>query len=158
MSHGGTPRSVEIGASLVAIAGLFATGQVAYGVLMNLQQDDWSSGARAVFLVLNSIVLIFGIFILVLGRLVRRGKMWAWITSLVLLPFAALFGAIMMLIVAVAGSIPVAGTGVLVASIAAIVTLTAPRSARDHFTRRRVPPAPLHVSPMQAYGPPPGHR
>src|SRR5689334_7556616 len=112
MTYGGTPRSVEIGASMVAIVGLFGAGQVAYGVLRNLQEDDWSSGARTIFLVLNAFVLAFAVFVLVLARLVRRGRMWAWITSLIVLPFALLFGAFTLLIVALGGGVPVAWTGI----------------------------------------------
>ena len=149
MTYGGIPKPVEIGASMVAVVGLFGVGQVAYGVLTNLQQDDWNSGARAVFLVLNAIVLALSVFVLVLGRQVRKGRMWAWITSLIVLPFAALFGGFNMLIITVSGSVPIAGTGIVLASLIGLLVLTVSRSARDHFLRRPAPPNPLHVGPIQ---------
>jgi hypothetical protein len=144
------PRVVEIGASLLAIVGLFSVGRVAYGVLVNLSQDGWSSGARAVFLVLNSIVLAFALFILLLAYHVRRGRLWAWIVSLVLLPFTILFGALLLLITALNGGIPFAGVGVVVAAVAALATLTVPRAARDYFSRK-----PAWAPPVPAWGP--GH-
>jgi len=137
---------------MVSVVGLFGVGQVAYGVLTNLQQDDWNSGARAVFLVLNAIVLALSVFVLVLGRQVRKGRMWAWITSLIVLPFAVLFGGFNMLIVIVSDSIPVAGTGIVLASLTGLLVLTVSRSARDHFLRRPTPPNPLHVGPIQPAG------
>jgi hypothetical protein len=141
MSYGGTPEPqrpqvVEIGASLLAIAGLFSVGRVVYGVLMNLSQDDWDTGARAIFLVLNSIVLIFSLFLLVLAYQVRRGRLWAWITSFVMLPPTILFGGILLLITVVGGGVPWAGAGVVVASIAALLTLSVPRAARGYFVRK----------------------
>ncbi|MFI5896277.1 hypothetical protein ACIA5D_39875 [Actinoplanes sp. NPDC051513] len=144
MSYGGTPAGqemerpqvVEIGASLVAIVGVFGVGRVAYGVVMNLAQDDWSGGARAVFLVLNSIVLLFSAFILALGYQVRQGRMWAWIVSLVMMPLSILFGGLMLLITVAGKSVPWAGTGIVLAAAAAMLILTAPRTARDYFTRK----------------------
>jgi hypothetical protein len=157
MSYGGTftepakrrPLSVEIGASLVAIVGVISVGRVLYGVVVNLGQDQWSAGARGVFLVLNSLVLLVAVFILVLSYHVRKGRMWAWITSLVVLTFTILFGALLLLITAVGGGIPLAGSGVVLIGIAAMVTLTAPRTARAYFSP---PPALPHP---QAYGYPP---
>jgi hypothetical protein len=163
MSYGGTPagpeqqrrpQAVEIGASLLAVVGLISAGRVVYGVLVNLSQDDWNSGARAVFLVLNSIVLIFALFILVLAAQVRRGRLWAWITSLVMLPFTLLFGALLLLITVLNHSLPLAGAGVVVASLAALLTLTVPRTARGYFNRR---PAPLPAGFGPAYPWGPGH-
>lgn len=149
------PRIVEIGAGLLAIVGAISVGRVAYGVLNNLSQDGWGSGARTVFLVLNSIVLAFGLFILLLAYQVWRGRMWAWITSLVMLPFTLLFGGLLLLITAVGGAFPLAGIGVVTASLAALLVLTVPRTARDYFQRRPVPAAHAHggAVPDQAWGP-----
>jgi hypothetical protein len=132
------PQMVEIGASLLAIVGLISTGRVVYGVLVNLGQDGWHSGARVVFLVLNSIVLAFALLILLLADQVRRGRMWAWIMSLVMLPFTILFGGLLLLLTAIRGEFPLAGTGVVVASLAALLVLTVPRTVRDHFVRKPV--------------------
>jgi hypothetical protein len=149
------PRVVEIGASLVAVVGVFSVGRVAYGVVVNLEHD-WSSGARAVFLFLNSIVLLFGLFILVLAYHLRRGRMWAWITSLVMLPFTMLFGGLLLLITAVGGGIPLAGSAIVAFSLAALLTLSIPRTARAYFTRRLTPP-PLPYPPMPGqFAPMPG--
>ena len=149
------PRVVEIGASLVAVVGVFSVGRVAYGVAVNLEHD-WSSGARAVFLFLNSIVLLFGLFILVLAYHLRRGRMWAWITSLVMLPFTMLFGGLLLLITAVGGGIPLAGSAIVAFSLAALLTLSIPRTARAYFTRRMTPPA-LPYPPMPGqFAPMPG--
>jgi hypothetical protein len=143
MSNGGQrPKVVEIGASLLAVVGVFSTGRVAYGVLVNLSQDDWDSGARAVFLVLNSIVLAFALFILLLAYQVRRGRLWAWVVSLVLLPFTVLFGGLLLLITILNGGIPWAGVGVVAASVGAMLTLTVPRPARDFFLRKPLPATP----------------
>jgi hypothetical protein len=140
MSNGGRrPKAVEIGASLLAVVGVFSTGRVAYGVLVNLSQQGWSSGARSVFLVLNSIVLAFALFILLLAHQVRRGRMWAWVVSLVLLPFTILFGGLLLLITVLNGGVPWAGVGVVAASVGAMVTLTMPRPARDYFLRKPLP-------------------
>jgi hypothetical protein len=127
---------VEIGASLVAIVGVISVGRVAYGLAVNLGQEGWSSGARAMFLMLNSIVLVFGLFIVVLGYQVRRGRLWAWIGSLVMMPFTSLFGALLLLITALNGAVPLAGIGVVAASLAALVVLTVPRTARAYFSHR----------------------
>ena len=161
MSYGGTainqepdrPQVVEIGASLVAILGLVIIGRVAYGVLVNLEQDDWNSGARAVFLVLNSFVLVFGLFILVLAYHVRRGRLWAWILSLVLLPFALLFGGLMLLITVVGSAVPWAGGGVVLACVAALLTLTVPRAARGYFLRKPAPMGAVPGYPGYPWGP-----
>jgi hypothetical protein len=161
MSYGGTPaaeerhrpRVVEIGASLLAIVGVIGAGRVAYGVLVNLQQDDWHAGARAVFLVLNSIVLVFALFILLLAYQVRRGRLWAWVVSLVMLPFTILYGALTLLITVLQHDVPLAGGGVLLASVAALLTLTVPRAARGYFLRRPVPVAPWQAVPGHPWGP-----
>jgi hypothetical protein len=115
------PTALEVGASLLAIVGIFCVGRVAYGVVVNLGEEQWSSGARAMFLFLNSIVLIFSLFVLVLAHQVRRGRQWAWIAALIMLPFTTLFGALMVLITAVGGSFPFAGAGVVVSSLAALL-------------------------------------
>jgi hypothetical protein len=115
---------------------------VAYGVIVNLSQDGWSTGSRTVFLVLNGIVLACALFILVLAYHVWRGKMWAWIMSLVAMPIAMLFGGLMLLITAVGGAFPVAGIGVVATSAATILLLTVPRKARDYFLR---PPSPQYA-------------
>ena len=162
MSYGGTsinqgqdrPQVVDIGASMLAILGLIIVGRVAYGVLRNLSEDDWDSGARVVFLVLNSIVLVFGLLVMALAYQVRRGRMWAWILSLVLLPFALLFGGLMLLITVVGNAVPWAGTGVVLASAAALLTLTVPRPARDYFLRK---PAPQGAGAVPGYPWGPGH-
>jgi hypothetical protein len=112
-------------------------------VLLNLQ-DDWQSGARAVFLVLDAMVLIVSLFVLVLAYQVRRGRLWAWIVSLVVLPFATLFGALMVLITVVGHSVPWAGTGLVVSAVAAMLTLTVPRTARACFVRK---PQPVYAYP-----------
>ncbi|GIF21531.1 hypothetical protein BJ973_005024 [Actinoplanes tereljensis] len=140
------PRSVEIGASLLATVGVCIVGRVAYGVAVNLSQDQWSAGARGVFLVLNSFVLLFGLFVLLLGDQVRRGRTWAWITGLVILPFTILFGALLLLITALSGAIPWAGAGVVLVATAALITLTAPRATRAYFAR-----TPAHPAPVQAW-------
>jgi len=141
---------VDIGASMLAILGLIIVGRVAYGVLVNLGQDDWDSGARAVFLVLNSIVLVFGLLVMALAYQVRRGRQWAWILSLVLLPFALLFGGLMLLITVLGHAVPWAGAGVVVSCVAALLTLTVPRAARDYFLRK---PAPVGAVPGYPWGP-----
>jgi hypothetical protein len=155
MSHGGPerPRSVEIGASLLAVVGVFIVGRVAYGVAVNLGQDRWSPGARAVFLVLNSFVLLFGLFVVLLGDQVRRGRTWAWITGLVTLPFTILFGALLLLITVLGGAIPWAGAGVVLVAVAALITLSAPRATRAYFTRGRARPAPAGAVPGYQWGP-----
>ncbi|GIM90804.1 hypothetical protein Ato02nite_025970 [Paractinoplanes toevensis] len=133
---------MEIGASLLATVGVLIVGRVAYGVAVNLGQDQWSSGARAVFLVLNSFVLVFGLFVLLLGDQVRRGRTWAWITGLVMLPFTILFGVVLLLITALSGAVPWAGAGVVLVAVAALITLSAPRATRAYFTRGPAHPAP----------------
>jgi FtsH-binding integral membrane protein len=165
MSYGGTPagqepqrpRVVEIGASLLAVVGVLSVGRVAYGVVVNLGQDSWSSGARAMFLMLNSIVLIFALFILVLAFQVRRGRMWAWIVSLVMLPFTLLFGGLLLLITVLSDGVPLAGAGVAAASLAALLTLTVPRTARDYFLRKPVPVAPMPAGAFPGHPWGPGH-
>jgi TRAP-type C4-dicarboxylate transport system permease small subunit len=148
------PQPVELGATLLALVGVFNAGRVAYGVMVNLSQDDWDSGARAVFLVLNSIVLIFALFILVLAWQVRRGRLWAWIVSLVILPFTILFGALLLLITAVGGAFPLAGIGIVLAAMAALATLTIPRTVRGYFVRK---PAPMMPGPVPNYPWGPGY-
>jgi hypothetical protein len=155
MTYGGTPApertpAVTVAALLVGLVGLISVARVAYGVIVNLRQDDWDSGARAVFLVLNSIILIVALFILLLASQVWRGRLWAWITSLVVLPFTILFGGLLLLITAVGGDIPFAGIGVVAASIAGILGLTVPRSVRRYFLRR---PAPVPTVPAYPWGP-----
>ncbi|MEU4237106.1 hypothetical protein [Actinoplanes sp. NPDC026619] len=149
------PLSVEIGASLVAVVGVISVGRVLYGVVVNLGQDQWSAGARGVFLVLNSFILLVGVFILVLAYHVRKGRMWAWITSLVVMTFTILFGALLLLITAVGGGIPLAGGGIVLVGIAAMVTLTAPRTARAYFSRPPAYPQPPAYGYPPAYGHPP---
>ncbi|MBF9131135.1 hypothetical protein I0C86_19535 [Plantactinospora sp. S1510] len=133
------PRALKIGAGLLAIVGLLGVGRVAYGVLVNLAQDDWSSGARAVFLVLNAIVLVFALLVLVLAHQVWHGRLWAWIGSLVMLPFTILFGGLLLLITVLHGGVPLAGAGVVAASVAALLALTGPRMARGYFLRKPAP-------------------
>jgi hypothetical protein len=145
------PTTVEIGASLLAAVGLVGAGRVAYGVLTNLSQDDWDAGARAVFLVLNSIVLIFALFILVLAHQTRRGRMWAWIVALIMLPFAFLFGGLMTLITAVGGAFPLAGAALLTTSLGALLALTAPRSARAYFLAKPPSPMPPYYGAVPAH-------
>ncbi|AGZ41316.1 hypothetical protein [Actinoplanes friuliensis] len=133
------PPMLEAGASLLAVVGVFSAGRVAYGVVTNLGQNGWSTGARGVFLVLNAIVLIFALFILVLAWQVRRGRTWAWVVSLVLLPFTIFFGGLLLLITALNDMVPFAGIGVVLFSLAALLTLTVPRSVRDHLLRKPAP-------------------
>ena len=153
MSYEENPRqtAVEIGASLLAIVGLLGAGRVTYGVLNNLSQDNWDTGARAVFLVLNSIVLIFALFTLALAHQVRRGRTWAWIVSLILLPFTVLFGALLTLITALGGAFPLAGAAVVAASLGALLSLTVPRTARAHFLTKPPAPAPLYPGSVPAH-------
>ncbi|MCO8275984.1 hypothetical protein M1L60_35940 [Actinoplanes sp. TRM 88003] len=141
------PTTVEAGASLVGLVGLVSAGRVAYGVILNLSQDHWSAGARGVFLVLNSIVLIFALFLLVLAYQVRRGRTWAWIVSLVMLPFTILFGGLLTLITAGGGAFPFAGAAVVTSALAALLTLTIPRSARAYFLAKPPPPIPPYPYP-----------
>jgi hypothetical protein len=141
------PRSVQMGAILLALVGAISVARVGFGVVSNLRQDDWDAGARAIFLVLNSIVLVVALFILLLAYHVGRGRMWAWITSLVILPFTILFGGLLLLITVLGGAIPLAGTGVVAASLAAIVTLIV---ARGYFLRRPAYPA---YPPQPVYPP-----
>lgn len=145
------PRVVEIGAGLLAIVGAISVGRVAYGVIINLGQDGWSSGGRAMFLVLNSIVLAFGLFILLLAVQVWRGRLWAWIVSLIMLPFTTLFGGLLLLITAVSGAFPLAGIGVVAVSLAALLTLTVPRTARGYF--QRGPVQPPHAAAVPGHPP-----
>ncbi|MBL7259518.1 hypothetical protein [Paractinoplanes lichenicola] len=133
------PRVVGIGAALVALIGVITIARVAYGVVDNLAQDDWSSGARGVFLVLNGISLLFAAFFLVLADQVRRGRMWAWIGSLIMLPFAFLYGALMLVIEATSDRVPWSGGGIALAAVVAFIMLLAPRDARDFFNRPAVP-------------------
>ena len=49
-----------------------------------------------------------------------------------------------------AGGFPLAGIGVVTASLAALLVLTVPRPARDHFQRRPVPAA---AAPGRAWAP-----
>jgi hypothetical protein len=87
--------------------------------------------------VLNSVVLIFSLFLLVLAYQVRRGRLWAWITSFVMLSPTILFGGILLLITVVGGGVPWAGASVVVvASIAALLTLSVPRAVRGYFVRK----------------------
>ena len=130
------PRAVNVGAGLLALVGLIIAARVAYGVIQNARQDGWNPGARAVFLVLNAIMLLFGIFVLVLAACAQRGQLWAWITSMVVLPFMLLFGGIMLLIAVLGHAFPWAGGGLAVAAVAARLALTVPRACRDYFLRR----------------------
>jgi hypothetical protein len=88
--------------------------------------------------VLNSVVLIFSLFLLVLAYQVRRGRLWAWITSFVMLSPTILFGGILLLITVVGGGVPwaCASVVVVVASIAALLTLSVPRAVRGYFVRK----------------------
>lgn len=146
------PLVLDIGAGVLAIVAAISVSRVAYGVIVNLGQDGWSSGSRMVFLILNSIVLACSLFLLVLAYQVWRGRMWAWIMSLVALPITMLFGGLMLLITAVGGAFPLAGIGVVVTSAAAILLLTVPRKTRDYILR---PPAPQYAGavPGQPWGP-----
>lgn len=149
MAYGGEmerkPRAVTVGAILVALVGAISVARVGYGVLINLRQDDWDAGARVVFLVLNGIVLVFALVILLLAYHVGRGRQWAWITSLVMLPFTILFGSLLLLITVLGGAVPVAGVAVVAAAVAAMVTLIV---GRGYFLRRPAPPAyPVYPSP-----------
>lgn len=133
------PAAITIAAGLLALAGLIIVARVAYGVILNMRHDDWDAGARAVFLVLNAFILCYGLFILLLAALVWRGQVWAWITGIVMMPFTLLFGGIMLLIAVLGHSVPWAGGGLAVASVAALLGLTVPRTGRDFILRRRVP-------------------
>ncbi|MEV6596900.1 hypothetical protein AB0M36_08570 [Actinoplanes sp. NPDC051346] len=165
MSYGGMPdaqqrprpRMVEIGASLLAIIGVSGVGRVAYGVLVNLSEDGWSSGARAIFLVLNSITLVFSVFLLVLADQVRRGRMWAWIVSLVMLSFTILFAGLALLITVVNGGFPLLGAGVVAASLGALLVLTVPRTVRGYILRKPVPAGPMRAGAAPGYPWGPGH-
>jgi hypothetical protein len=133
------PKAVNVGATLLALVGLIIVARVGYGVIMNARQAGWEPAARGVFLVLNAFVLLFGLFVLLLAALVQRGQLWAWITGIVVLPFLMLFGGIMLLIAVLGHAVPWAGGGLVVASVAALLAITVPRSGRDYFLRRRVP-------------------
>jgi hypothetical protein len=145
------PRAVEVGALLIAMVGAISVLRVGYGVVVNLRQHGWDTGARAVFLVLNSIVLLGALFVLLLAYQVFRGRLWAWITTLVVLPFTMLFGSLLLLITALNDRVPWAGTGVVVASVAALFGVTVPRSVRDHFLRK--PAAAVPAYPWPGYPP-----
>ncbi|GAB1639981.1 hypothetical protein [Krasilnikovia sp. MM14-A1259] len=164
MSYGDTsagqqrrrPQVVEIGASLLAVVGVLITGRVAYGVVVTLGQRGWTPGARGVFLLLNSFVLIFGVFLLVLAYQVRRGRLWAWIVSLVILPLTALFGGLTLLIAILSHDVSWGGAAVALVSVAALVTLTISRSGRDYFVSKPPPAVPMHAGPV-GYPWGPGH-
>ena len=153
-ARGGPPAPVRLGAGLIMLLGVLGIVRTAYGITTNLVDDTWSSGARGMFLVLNAIVLTFSVLIVVLGYLVRDGRLWAWVTSLVLMPFAVLAAALLTLITIAGDGVPWLGAGMVAVASAALIALTAPRRAGQFFTTGPAPAA-GHPAPP-TWGPGPG--
>ena len=155
-SRTGPPPAVRLGAGLIMLLGAASVARTAYAVTTNLMDDSWGSGARGVFLVLNAVVLAFSVFVVVLGRLVHRGRMWAWVTSLVLMPFVVLAAGLVTFLMVLADGAPWPGAAVVAAALAALVALTAPRGARRFFTATPAPAAPAYPAAPAVWGPGPG--
>jgi uncharacterized membrane protein YhaH (DUF805 family) len=116
---------------IVALAGL------AISVMAVVDGDDSTSWMLPFAL---AAVAVNGFFALVASK-TRRGRRWAWITTLILLSFYALLG-----LGGVAtgltggltdsGAPPLAGLVLVVPTILFILLLTGPRSSREYFRRR----------------------
>ncbi|WP_433796734.1 hypothetical protein [Actinoplanes sp. CA-252034] len=111
--------------------------------------DEWSTGARAMFLILNVIPLAVSIFFLPLAYQLDRGRPWAWVTAIVLVSLTTIVGAFMLLVMLAAGSV-LLGLAMFLAPLAVLLGLTVPRSVRGFFPRR---PEPAPYAPYPPQGP-----
>ena len=119
--------------------------RTAVQVPMNLANGGYSDGARALFLVLNMIVVLLSLLAVLVAFHLLRGRIWAWVTAMVMLGVLVLFGLVFLLPQLIDGDFPWMGLVVLVPSLGLLLALTVPRSARRFFVRK-----PDYSAPYQA--------
>ena len=138
----GQPRAVRIVAGVLTVLGVLSIVRIVVTVAINLTQSGWDPGARTVFLVLNAITLGISALDLVLAHHLRRGRLWAWITTIVLLSMTVLLGGLVLIGELATGDAPLIGLAIVVPTLALLFALTVPRTARGFFTRQRYAGAP----------------
>ncbi|MFC7534110.1 hypothetical protein [Actinoplanes sp. GCM10030250] len=134
------PMVVKIAAGVVAALAVVNLFRIGVQVPLTLADDKWSSGAKSAFLVLNVIAALFSIFMLVLAQALWRGRMWAWVTLIVLVSLAIPVGAIFLLPQLIAGEFPWVGLAIVVPSLGLLLALTVPPSARRYILRKPAQP------------------
>ncbi|MEV6306394.1 hypothetical protein AB0M02_43785 [Actinoplanes sp. NPDC051861] len=145
MSWSAAPPVIKVAAGV--FGGLAAANLVrtAVQVPMNLANGNYSDAGRALFLALNMIVVLLSLLAVLVAFHLVRGRIWAWVTAMVMLGVLTLFGLVFLLPQLINGDFPWMGLVVLVPSLGLLLALTVPRSARGHFTRKRD-----YSSPYQA--------
>jgi hypothetical protein len=143
-----TPRIVYIVAAGVALLGVLNIIRVTVQTVMTFAGDEWSTGARAMYLILNTIPFAVSIFLLPLAWQLIRGRSWAWITAVVLVSLATIVGAFLLLVGLATGEFPFIGLASFGLPLAVLLGLTVPPSVRAFFNGRPAP-APYPMYPAQ---------
>jgi hypothetical protein len=143
-----TPRIVYSVAAGVALLGLLNIIRVTVQTVMTFAGDEWSTGARAMYLILNTVPFAVSVFLLPLAYLLVRGRSWAWITAVVLVSLATIVGAFLLLVGLATGEFPLIGLASFALPLAVLLGLTVPRSVRAYFNSKPAPaPYPVHPAP-----------
>jgi hypothetical protein len=105
-------------------------------VAINLTDSDWNPGARRVPGAQRNHVGNLGA---VPGARPRAaaGRLWAWITTILLLSVTLLFGGIVLLGELASGDAPLIGLAMVVPALAMLLALTVSRAAREFLARPR---------------------
>ncbi|MFC4068261.1 hypothetical protein [Actinoplanes subglobosus] len=141
---------VRIVAAGVALLGALNILRLIVQTALTFSGDEWSTGSRTVFLVLNAIPFALSVFLLPLAFQLVRGRMWAWVTALVLVSLATLIGSFALLVSFSLDGFPFLGLAMFVLPLAVLLGLVVPREVRAYFTAR---PAPAAYSGYPAPGP-----
>jgi hypothetical protein len=146
----GPPGIVRIVAGVLTVLGLLSIVRIVATVASNLSDASWDAGARAVFLVLNAIGFVFSALYLVLAYHLWRGRLWAWITAIVLLSLTVAVGGLVLLGDLTSNEPPWVALIIAVPAVVMLLALTVSGTARRFFTRRRsfgVPATPSQPGP-----------
>jgi hypothetical protein len=144
-----TPRIVYYVAGSVALLGVLNILRVVIQTAQTFTGDEWSSGARTMFLLLNAIPIAVSVFFLPLAHQLIRGRSWAWITAVILVALACVIGALALVIMIVNG-LPWLGLVMFGAPVGVLLGLTVPRSVRAFYDSK--PPPPPSYPTYPGYG------
>jgi hypothetical protein len=128
-----TPRMVKIVAGGVALLGVLNIVRIIVQTALTFTGSEWSVGARAMFLLLNAIPFAVSVFCLPLAYLLLRGRLWSWITAVVLVTLSSLVGGLTLLVTLIGDGSPLPGLAIFGVAVGVLLGLVVPGSVRAFF-------------------------